>query len=65
MTPRDERFEVVYETKSISELTRILRDRETGVCYLLHQVGAVGGLTALLGADGLPLRDHGYSRGGS
>ncbi|WP_123308054.1 DUF6440 family protein [Cellulomonas sp. PhB143] len=57
MDTTNERFDVVFETRTLSELTRILRDRQTGVCYLFHQVGAVGGLTVLLDAEGRPMLD--------
>lgn len=53
---RSERFEVVFEEKTVTELTQILRDTETGVQYLFRQVGVASGMTVLLGADGLPAR---------
>ena len=51
------RFVVLHEERSTAELYRVFCDRETGVSYLLHQVGTVGGLTPLLGPDGLPIVD--------
>ena len=52
---KDDRFEVVHEDKSAFAATRVLRDRDTGVCYLFHWEGYAGGLTALLDADGTPM----------
>ena len=52
---RDARFEVIHEDTSAFVASRVLRDRETGVCYLFHWEGYAGGLTVLLDADGAPL----------
>ena len=52
---KEKRFEVVYEDKSLVESTRILRDRETGVCYLYQWSGFGGGLTVLVDKDGKPV----------
>lgn len=57
MSQENKRFDVVFEQKSFSEVTRILRDRETGVCYLFQWSGTGGGLTALLNTDGTPVID--------
>ncbi|WP_394855107.1 DUF6440 family protein [Dietzia maris] len=35
--------------------TRILRDKETGVCYVFHMQGVSSGLTLLVDADGNPV----------
>ena len=52
----DKRFEVIYQQGSaLTEMTLILRDRETGAEYLFAQCGYAGGLTPLLGADGKPI----------
>lgn len=55
MSANDKRFEVIFEQKSFGESTRILRDAETGVCYLHQWSGTGGGLTPLLNADGTPV----------
>lgn len=55
MASSEKRFETVYEQKSLAEVTRILRDRETGVCYLHTWSGASGGLVVLVNADGSPV----------
>lgn len=52
----EKRFEVTYEQKKgIAEVFRILRDTQTGVCYLQTWSGASGGITPLLDADGRPV----------
>ena len=52
-TVAEDRFETMLEEGGI--LTRtILRDRETGVCYLYVQSPMGGGLTPLLDPDGKP-----------
>ena len=52
---KEKRFETVYEDKSLAESTRILRDRETGVCYLYQWSGTGGGLTVLVDREGKPV----------
>ena len=52
----DKRFEVIYQQGSaLTEMTLILRDKETGTEYLFVQSGYAGGLTPLLDADGKPI----------
>ena len=54
----NDRFEVVHrEGGALAEagLRTILRDRETGVCYLWVWSGNGAGLTPLLDAEGKPL----------
>lgn len=59
MSHDEKRFEVVYEQKNgIAEVIRILRDHETGVCYLQTWAGASGGITPLLDVDGRPVTQH-------
>lgn len=53
-----QRFEVVHEQKKLNEATRILRDRETGVCYLQTSLGFGGGLTVLVNPNGSPVVQH-------
>lgn len=57
MRQEENRFETIHQQhvgKLNAEGTQIIRDRETGVCYMYHYNGATGGLTALLNADGTP-----------
>lgn len=58
MTSSEKRFEVIHEQKTRAEVTRILRDRETGVCYLQTRSGPSGGLTVLVEPDGSPVVRH-------
>lgn len=52
----EKRFEVIHEQKSkLAETVRVLRDNETGVCYLQTWSGASGGVTLLVDRDGRPL----------
>ncbi len=55
MASDEKRFEIFYEQKSLTEATRILRDRDTGVCYLQTWSGMGGGLTVLMNPDGSPV----------
>ncbi|REF30125.1 DUF6440 family protein [Calidifontibacter indicus] len=53
MPKSNKRFEVVHEERTrIGETTRILRDKETGVCYLQSMVGVNLAMTPLLNSDG-------------
>lgn len=58
MSSSEKRFQVVYEQKSFAESTRILVDRQTGVCYLHQWSGAGGGVTLLVDAEGRPVLHH-------
>jgi hypothetical protein len=50
------RFEVVYQQSvGLASEVRILRDRATGVEYLATWFGQAGGVTPLIGPDGLPV----------
>lgn len=60
---KSSRFEVVLKEDSMSATTRVLRDTQTGVCYLYHGVGFAGGLTPLLDIDGRPLVTPGGHHG--
>ncbi|HJH57704.1 MAG TPA: DUF6440 family protein [Euryarchaeota archaeon] len=54
----NDRFEVVHREGGVlaeAGLRMILRDRETGVCYLWVWSGNGAGLTPLLDAEGKPL----------
>ena len=54
----DNRFEVILEEKQdMMTVSRILKDKETGVLYCFAQSGNAGGLTPLLDRDGRPLTD--------
>lgn len=52
----DKRFEVIY-TQGKLKVTKVIRDNETGVMYMLHQEGYGIGLTAMLDQEGNPLVD--------
>ena len=50
------RFEVVYQQSvGLASEVRILRDRATGVEDLATWFGQAGGVTPLIGPDGLPV----------
>ena len=56
----DKRFEVIYQQGSaLTEMTLILRDRETGAEYLFVQCGYAGGLTPLIDKLGEPVVTRG------
>ena len=52
----DRRFEVIYQQGSaLTEMTLILRDKETGEEYLFVHCGYAGGLTPLIDKLGEPV----------
>ncbi|MDR0197422.1 MAG: DUF6440 family protein [Oscillospiraceae bacterium] len=51
---RKKRFEVVFTEAGFAVSCKIIRDNETGALYLFHESGYAGGLTPLIGEDGLP-----------
>ncbi|MDV8003047.1 DUF6440 family protein [Rhodococcus sp. IEGM 1408] len=54
--PGKKRFEIVLSDASGGgSITRILRDKETGVCYVFHMQGVSSGLTLLVDAGGNPV----------
>ena len=56
----DKRFEVIYQQGSaLTEMTLILRVRETGTEYLFVQSGYAGGLTPLIDKLGEPIVTRG------
>lgn len=56
MSRDQDRFDVIYEQKKgLGSRTRILRDRETGVCYLQTWDGLAACITLLVNADGSPV----------
>lgn len=56
MAKDDKRFEKVHSEKlTMMDSVEILRDTQTGVCYLWRAGGYAGGLTPLLNADGKPV----------
>ena len=56
----DKCFEVIYQQGSaLTEMTLILRDRETGTEYLFVQSGYAGGLTPLIDKLGEPVVTRG------
>lgn len=53
MAKTPKRFEIIHtETSQLVNTTSILRDKETGVCYLVHSDGTGTGITPLLNAVG-------------
>lgn len=55
MAKKDQRFIEQYNQHTLTQETKILVDRETGVNYLFHQSGYAGGLTPLLDREGKPI----------
>lgn len=61
MAKKDKRFEKIHsETIGFAGSMEILRDTQTGVCYLWRASGYAGGLTPLLDAQGAPVIDRSY-----
>ena len=61
MAKKDKRFEKLHsEGLGFGGTVEILRDTETGVCYLFRSGGYAGGLTPLLGADVKPVIDRSF-----
>ena len=52
----NKRFEDVY-TQGKMEVTKIIRDNETGVLYMFHYGGPSSGLTVMVDKDEKPLVD--------
>lgn len=54
---KQDRFEILNkEGNALTNAQRmLLKDRETGVCYLFIQAGYAGGLAPLLDTDGKPV----------
>jgi hypothetical protein len=52
----DNRFETVYHKLGFKQSIKVLKDRETGVCYLFLKSGYAGGLTLMVDGDGKPLK---------
>ncbi|WP_130859347.1 DUF6440 family protein [Gracilibacillus phocaeensis] len=57
----DNRFEEVY-TQGKWKVTKVIRDNETGVLYMLHQEGYGAGLTVMVDQDGKPLVDNHFKK---
>lgn len=55
MAKKDQRFIEQYSQHTLTQETKILVDRKTGVNYLFHQSGYAGGLTPLLDREGKPV----------
>lgn len=56
----DRCFEVIFhQGSSLTEMTLILRDKETGAEYLFVQCGYAGGLTPLIDKLGEPVVTRG------
>ncbi|GAA0320431.1 DUF6440 family protein [Oceanobacillus sp. FSL W7-1293] len=54
------RFEEVYSQGKMKN-TKIIRDNETGVLYMLHQEGYGAGLTVMVDQEGKPLVDKDFN----
>lgn len=57
----EKRFEEVYSQGKLT-ITKMLRDNETGVLYLVQREGYGLGLTVMLDSDGKPLIDKDFVR---
>lgn len=57
----EKRFEEVY-TQGKLKVTKVLRDNETGVLYMVHQEGYGMGLTVMLDHEGNPLVDQEFQK---
>lgn len=55
MAKKDQRFLEQYRHDTMTTMTKILVDRQTGVNYLFHQSANAGGLTPLLDREGKPV----------
>ncbi|WP_400246348.1 DUF6440 family protein [Niallia sp. JL1B1071] len=55
----NKRFEDVY-TQGKMEVTKIIRDNETGVLYMFRYGGPTSGLTVMVDKDGKPLVDKDF-----
>jgi len=49
---KESRFIIEKFDKSMTTVTKVIIDKETGVHYLYHESGYSGGLTPLLDANG-------------
>jgi hypothetical protein len=58
-TMSDKRFEEVYKQGKLT-VSKVLRDNETGVLYLVHQEGYGMGLTVLVDEEGKPMVDKNF-----
>lgn len=58
---KEERFEKIYSQGALTT-TEIWVDKETGVNYLYHACGYLGGLTPLLDRDGKPVISQAINR---
>lgn len=63
----NERFIKIYKQNTITTVTEIWVDKQTGVNYLYHALTQSGGLTPLLDRDGKPIissvSDYDYDKG--
>lgn len=61
---KKKRFEEVY-TQGKLTISKVIRDNETGVLYLVHQEGYGMGLTVMVDAEGKPIVDKDFLTNGS
>ena len=57
----NKRFEDIY-TQGKLKVTKVIRDNETGVLYMVHQEGYGMGLTVMVDQEGKPLVDKDFSK---
>ena len=61
MANDDKRFEIVFkEGTAFSSVKQILKDKETGVHYLVYSSGYGVAITPLLDSDGKPVIEPRY-----
>jgi hypothetical protein len=53
----DDRFEVTFTQSKFAEQIKILRDKDTGINYLVISQAYGCGLTPLLDGDGKPVKN--------
>lgn len=56
---KNNRFEEVYKQGKL-KVSKVIRDNETGVLYLVHQEGYGMGLTVMVDAEGKPIVDKDF-----
>lgn len=57
----NKRFEDIY-TQGKLAVTKVIRDNETGVLYMVHQAGYGMGLTVMVDQEGKPLVDKDFNK---
>ncbi len=57
----NKRFEDIY-TEGKLAVTKVIRDNETGVLYMVYQAGYGMGLTVMVDPEGTPLVDKDFKK---